>query len=821
MKREVYSPEVSVSSSTDNDTNSTDTFIALYNDWDLDAAFLNASQPYLSINVELKSADHMDNVFDEWEVIHSTESVLSSNHLKRIRLNETKETNKKAPCTVHNRSFISNAADRAVSVLNRMFSFSRSNSLPSNDQINLFEITSMEQGIKSRLPLADAELRNFMDSDGRIVQANELKQRIFEGGCEASRRPFLWPILLDIYPNQQMTSEQRRQFIEHKSAEYKNLKYSLWYNGNKLLHQNSSQMVSDSSFDSNYSDDVHKLHNLAHKIYKDVWRTDRNHKFYSGECNKNTEAMFNVLMTYTLSNRGQPYCQGMSDLLSPLLYVLKDEALAYICFCSLMARCSQNFQITSDSITAKIRLLAALIQRFDPQLWSCLSEAGADQLLFVYRWLLLECKREFPFVDSLRVFEIMWSSLPINHKPVGSSFQMIRDAMAHDQNDLNTLQTNWLNNNNNCSDCKICQDKKNDTEIEFETDTESERANIFDYYKHLRKNKEIKRRRRFSLNSSFYAPNKTKTNFKPSSLNVNCFLSGLREQQIEEKKLIKTRRPRASKMRTRSLHCLTTSRRQISGAVRSRSESNLRASYGHTAKKVPTLFVKQLKSSLLHGSARLSEADSVRKQRPSSTSSELSDDLNKLAIAKMAKTKKKAKQIEQKLSKKILFKNIKKSLEKSHLHISKKFAKYKSSTSSKSSTSAYVSAGSALSSSSSSSNNEHDKPRPGSASIAIKAETERARSEPLDDDQLVYELSKLDNPFLLFVCLAMFVENREVIVNSQMDSNDIACFFDKMARKHNAKNVLVRARHLYTKLYLAKVNAFSYIQQLMDIQNSP
>lgn len=40
---------------------------------------------------------------------------------------------------------------------------------------------------------------------------------------------------------------------------------------------------------------------------------------------------------------------------------------------------------------------------------------GADDLLFCYRWLLLELKREFAFEDALKMMEVMWASLP--YKP--------------------------------------------------------------------------------------------------------------------------------------------------------------------------------------------------------------------------------------------------------------------------------------------------------------------------------------------------------------------------------------------------------------------
>jgi hypothetical protein len=34
--------------------------------------------------------------------------------------------------------------------------------------------------------------------------------------------------------------------------------------------------------------------------------------------------------------------------------------------------------------------------------------------MFAYRWLLLDCKREFPFKDIFRVFETLWASLPVD-----------------------------------------------------------------------------------------------------------------------------------------------------------------------------------------------------------------------------------------------------------------------------------------------------------------------------------------------------------------------------------------------------------------------
>ncbi|NXR85166.1 TBC25 protein, partial [Hypocryptadius cinnamomeus] len=57
-------------------------------------------------------------------------------------------------------------------------------------------------------------------------------------------------------------------------------------------------------------------------------------------------------------------------------------------------------------------LNVSLVPHLDPPFWAFLAARGAHDLLFCYRWLLLELKREFAFEDALKVLEITWSSLP-------------------------------------------------------------------------------------------------------------------------------------------------------------------------------------------------------------------------------------------------------------------------------------------------------------------------------------------------------------------------------------------------------------------------
>ena len=69
---------------------------------------------------------------------------------------------------------------------------------------------------------------------------------------------------------------------------------------------------------------------------KDVSRTDRTLPFFAGENNVNLQLLSDILMTYVMYNFDLGYVQGMSDLLSPILFVMSDEVDAFWCFVGFM-----------------------------------------------------------------------------------------------------------------------------------------------------------------------------------------------------------------------------------------------------------------------------------------------------------------------------------------------------------------------------------------------------------------------------------------------------------------------------------------------------
>jgi len=54
--------------------------------------------------------------------------------------------------------------------------------------------------------------------------------------------------------------------------------------------------------------------------------------------------------------------------------------------------------------------LSEALAHCDSEFWTYLKTVGADDLLFCYRWLLLEMKREFVFEDALRMMEVSLNS---------------------------------------------------------------------------------------------------------------------------------------------------------------------------------------------------------------------------------------------------------------------------------------------------------------------------------------------------------------------------------------------------------------------------
>jgi len=335
----------------------------IWSDWDLDASIQTVqSGSFLRLRYYLTSRE---DDLDDWDFIGMND--LNAN----MRWFQ-----------VDSRSIIATVnqtAGKAASALNRAINWMYG----ANDRRN-------------GKPIGENDLKKFLDSDARLIYVNELRQAIYEGGVVPSFRKVVWRHLLNIFPAS-LTGLERINYLKYVTMKYETLK-------NRWVH------------DKNPSDQIRLI---MRTINKDVLRTDRAFGFYadSDDGNVNIQSLFHILTTYCVSHPSVNYCQGMNDYASALLYVMREESLAYVCFCSVMKRIRGNFTTDGITIGTKLLHLKVLLKAIDPVYWSFFESCDAVNLFFTYRWLLLECKREFPFNDALRVLEVMWATLPIDPDP--------------------------------------------------------------------------------------------------------------------------------------------------------------------------------------------------------------------------------------------------------------------------------------------------------------------------------------------------------------------------------------------------------------------
>ena len=192
-------------------------------------------------------------------------------------------------------------------------------------------------------------------------------------------------------------------------------------------------------------DATDEVRDITVMVKKDVRRTDRTHAYYAGaDDNPNLKSLFDLLVTYALTHPDVSYCQGMSDIASTLLVIQNNEAHAYVCFCGLMRRLKSNFLPDGEAITTQFAHLTLLLQHHEPEFFEYLCQTHAHGLLFCYRWLLLELKREFPFDDSLHMLDVLWSSLPPDY-PDGQ-LQLV-DPAYHNHNINRTVPSTHATQN--------------------------------------------------------------------------------------------------------------------------------------------------------------------------------------------------------------------------------------------------------------------------------------------------------------------------------------------------------------------------------------
>lgn len=126
--------------------------------------------------------------------------------------------------------------------------------------------------------------------------------------------------------------------------------------------------------------------------------------------NEHIDRLAGILLTYNFYNKELGYVQGMSDLCAPLYVVMgSDEELTFWCFVEVMNRMIQNFLRDQSGMKKQLSTLQELISVMDPDLYRHLEKTDGLNLFFCFRWVLIAFKREFPFDDVLRLWEVLWT----------------------------------------------------------------------------------------------------------------------------------------------------------------------------------------------------------------------------------------------------------------------------------------------------------------------------------------------------------------------------------------------------------------------------
>ncbi|KAF8654179.1 hypothetical protein AX16_003708 [Volvariella volvacea WC 439] len=272
-----------------------------------------------------------------------------------------------------------------------------------------------------RNPVDEKTWEKWFGADGRpVVRIEEMKHEVFRRGIspKGKLRQKLWPFLLGVHA-WDVTTEERDRAWAHKLKRYRELKGE-WLGVPEVFDR--PDVVEE-----------------RHRIDVDCRRTDRTQPLFTvknndsqseqkaqdgfvtispnlsdigaqSPSNEHIERLGGILLTYNFYEMELGYVQGMSDLGAPIYVVMDgDEEMTFWCFVGLMERMKQNFLRDQSGMRNQLMTLQQLIGVMDPELYRHLDKRDGLNLFFCFRWILIHFKREFPFDDVLRLWEVLWT----------------------------------------------------------------------------------------------------------------------------------------------------------------------------------------------------------------------------------------------------------------------------------------------------------------------------------------------------------------------------------------------------------------------------
>ena len=234
-----------------------------------------------------------------------------------------------------------------------------------------------------------------------------LKTVVHKGGIDESApevRKELWGYLLGVYTVGDSSEDRQRRLKESEDT------YEIY----KQQWQSITEKQKGQFF---------MFRDRLQRIEKDVIRTDRTVDIFIEDNGEGMVAIHNVLLTYSFYNFDLGYCQGMSDIVSTLYHVFRNEAESFTSFCHLMeTRIGTNFQKDQSGVGRNLASIGKLIELSKPELISYLDSIDSLNFYFCFRWLVVTFKREFPFNEVTRLWDIIWTF------PFDPNYEMVMSA---------------------------------------------------------------------------------------------------------------------------------------------------------------------------------------------------------------------------------------------------------------------------------------------------------------------------------------------------------------------------------------------------------
>ncbi|KAG0486595.1 hypothetical protein HPP92_008690 [Vanilla planifolia] len=151
---------------------------------------------------------------------------------------------------------------------------------------------------------------------------------------------------------------------------------------------------------------------------------------------RHASRLVSVLEAYAAYDPEIGYCQGMSDLLSPILTVMEDDHDAFWCFVGFMRKARHNFRLDEIGIRRQLAIVSRIIRSKDAHLYRHLEKLQAEDCFFVYRMVLVLFRRELTFQQTVCLWEVMWADQAAIRAGIENSASCRMRLRAPPTNDL-------------------------------------------------------------------------------------------------------------------------------------------------------------------------------------------------------------------------------------------------------------------------------------------------------------------------------------------------------------------------------------------------